>query len=386
MLITLQGTIPSWESMILSNSMIVGGTIILYFGLSHFAGKKNNTILISTVLVLFAMFIAVHTYFVYADNELLARSYNAAAGLLLICSLCAWLMFRGVSKQIRRISKGIGISFAIIAVVCAMRILGFSLIPQTGNQFLQSGKFDALMVVFLVGAITFLVFSLVLMVNRRLHIETEEAEEALKASEEKYSTLIEQSVDGILILKNRLVTFANRRMREMTGFSQEEILGKMFVDLAAPEYKEMLEEEYHRRQAGEEISGNHELGILTKDGRKIPVETKVQRIIYQGQPAVMSIIRDITARKQAEEALQESEEYLKTYLENAPDGVYLSDLNGSFLYGNKKAEKIMGYKKEELIGSSFLQLNILPAKYLEKACELLTFSAMGRNQDQMNLN
>ena len=56
----------------------------------------------------------------------------------------------------------------------------------------------------------------------------------------------------------------------MTGFSQEEILGKMFVDLAAPEYKEMLEEEYHRRQAGEEISGNHELGILTKDVKKSP--------------------------------------------------------------------------------------------------------------------
>ena len=60
----------------------------------------------------------------------------------------------------------------------------------------------------------------------------------------------------------------------------------------------------------------------------------------------MSIIRDITTRKQAEEALQESEEYLKTYLENAPDGVYLSDLNGSFLYGNKKAEEIMGYRKK----------------------------------------
>ena len=167
LLITLQGTIPPWESMILSNSMIVGGTLILYFGLCRFAGKKNNPILISTywsylqclspstlILLMFTMICS-------------ARSYNVAAGLLLICSLCAWLMFRGVSPQIRRISKGTGISFAIIVVICAMRILGFSLMPQTGNQFLQSGKFDAIMVVLLVGAITFLVFNLVLMVNRR---------------------------------------------------------------------------------------------------------------------------------------------------------------------------------------------------------------------------
>jgi hypothetical protein len=177
LLITQQGTIPSWASMILSNSMIVGGTIILYFGLSRFAGKKNNPILISIVLALLVLFVAIHSYYAYIHIDLLARSYNASAGLLLICSLCAWLMFKGVSPEIRRISKGTGIAFIIIAVICTMRILGFSLIPQTGNQFLQSGKFDAIMVVFLVGAITFLVFNLVLVVNRRLYIESKELEE-----------------------------------------------------------------------------------------------------------------------------------------------------------------------------------------------------------------
>ena len=113
LLITLQGTIPSWESMILSNSMIVGGTLILYFGLCRFAGKKNNRILISIVLVLFAVFIAVHTYFVYGHNELLARSCNAAAGLLLACLMGMWLMFKGVSPQIRRISKGTGLGLSL---------------------------------------------------------------------------------------------------------------------------------------------------------------------------------------------------------------------------------------------------------------------------------
>jgi len=83
-------------------------------------------------------------------------------------------------------------------------------------------------------------------------------------------------------------------------------------------------------------------------------------------------------RKQAEEALQESEENLRTYLESAPDGVYLNDLKGEFLYGNKKAEEITGYKREELIGKSFLKLKLLSARDLAKAGKLLALNAMGR--------
>jgi len=87
---------------------------------------------------------------------------------------------------------------------------------------------------------------------------------------------------------------------------------------------------------------------------------------------------DVTERKQAEEALRQSEENLKVYLESAPDGVYINDLKGTFLYGNKKAEALMGYKREELIGKSFLKLKILPGKYLAKAGKLLALNVMGK--------
>ena len=82
--------------------------------------------------------------------------------------------------------------------------------------------------------------------------------------------------------------------------------------------------------------------------------------------------------KQSEEALRQSEKKLKAYLESAPDGVYLTDLKGTFLYGNKKAEELTGYAREELIGKSFLKLNLLPGKYLARAAKLLVLSAMGK--------
>ena len=83
-------------------------------------------------------------------------------------------------------------------------------------------------------------------------------------------------------------------------------------------------------------------------------------------------------RKRVEEMLKQSEENLRAYLESAPDGVYINDLKGVFLYGNKKAEELTGYEREELMGKSFLKLKLLPVKHLAKASRLLALNAMGR--------
>jgi len=94
--------------------------------------------------------------------------------------------------------------------------------------------------------------------------------------------------------------------------------------------------------------------------------------------AVAKQLGRITELKRAEETLRQSQKNLRAYLERAPDGVYINDLNGTFLYGNKKAEEIAGYKRGELIGKSFLKLNLLPAKHLAKAGKLLALNLMGR--------
>ena len=210
-------------------------------------------------------------------------------------------------------------------------------------------------------------------------IERKLAQEALKSSEEKYSTLVEQSSDGIVILSGSTIEFANRTACEMTGYHQGELIGKNFKELVSPESDERLLERRRKKQAGEPVPDDYELEIITKDRQKMPVETKIRPIVYRGKPTRMVIIRDIAERKQAELQLKESEENLKTYFEKAPDGIYLSDLKGVFIYGNKKAEELLGYCKEELVGKNFLELSLLPAKYLVKAGKLLALNAMGKN-------
>jgi diguanylate cyclase (GGDEF)-like protein/PAS domain S-box-containing protein len=85
-----------------------------------------------------------------------------------------------------------------------------------------------------------------------------------------------------------------------------------------------------------------------------------------------------TVKPTMEQALKESEERLKAYFNNAPDGIYTCDLKGMFLYGNRKAEEITGYARAELEGKNFLKLRLLPQEYLAKAVKLLAQNAIGR--------
>jgi hypothetical protein len=141
--------------------------------------------------------------------------------------------------------------------------------------------------------------------------ELKKAEKALRESEEKYHTLVEKGNDGIIIIQDGLLRFANSKIVEVTGFSLEEVLGKSFADFVSPEYRGVVVDRYKKRMSGEEVPNRYEIEILSKDGGKIPVEINASVIEYEGRPADMAIIRDITERKKAEDELKEAYEKLK---------------------------------------------------------------------------
>jgi PAS domain S-box-containing protein/putative nucleotidyltransferase with HDIG domain len=97
---------------------------------------------------------------------------------------------------------------------------------------------------------------------------------------------------------------------------------------------------------------------------------------------------DITKRKKAEEQIKDSEKRLKILFDYAPDAYYISDLKGKFIDGNKVAERLMGYKREELIGSSFLKLKLLSLADIPKAAKLLVKNLRGQptGPDEFILN
>jgi PAS domain S-box-containing protein len=207
-----------------------------------------------------------------------------------------------------------------------------------------------------------------------------EAEEALRNSEERYRNLIENTNDLVQSVgPDGNLTYVNPAWLKTLGYTEKEVKGLSLVDFIHPACLAQCLKKFREIMAGKDIE-RLETKFITKEGKEITVEGTVHCLYVEGKPAyTQGMFRNITESKRAEQALRESEEKLKQYLESAPDGIYISNTQGKFLYGNKKAEELIGYKREELIGKNFLKLHLLPAKYLKKASKLLAQNVSGKS-------
>ncbi|MDP2898845.1 MAG: PAS domain S-box protein, partial [bacterium] len=174
--------------------------------------------------------------------------------------------------------------------------------------------------------------------------DRKEADEALRASEEKYRTLVDQSIEGIVIaqgLPPRLV-FANQGLGRMTGYSVEELtsLSREEIEgLVHPEDREMFFGRFAKRLAGETVPAHYEVRVVRKDGASRWVELSSTRIEYRGQPAVQAMFIDITNRKQAEDALRKSEEQYRSTIDGLDDIIHVVDSNLRMILANAAAER-----------------------------------------------
>jgi PAS domain S-box-containing protein len=135
-------------------------------------------------------------------------------------------------------------------------------------------------------------------------IEHKLAEKALTESEEKYRTLVEQATDGVVIVQDGILIFVNPAMSRMTGFELNELLNSPFMKFIAPDQRDLLMDLYRRRMAGEKIPSVYETMGVRKDGTELPVELNAALIKYQGRPAELVMLRDLSERKRAEEDLK----------------------------------------------------------------------------------
>lgn len=165
------------------------------------------------------------------------------------------------------------------------------------------------------------------------------AEEALRESEEKYSILVEASLTGVYIQQDGIIRFANERMAEIHGYSREEILGMKSLDLVHPEDRAMVDLFRNKRLKGLEGPEEYEARGLTKDGKTIWVTRRNRGIIYEGRPAVLGNLVDITARKRMAENLVRSERDLR-------------QLSSQLLAAEEKERKRIAQELHDSIGQS----------------------------------
>jgi len=192
-------------------------------------------------------------------------------------------------------------------------------------------------------------------VVRRWDNERKQGEEVLRRSEEKYRTLVETTNTGYLIvdLQGRVID-ANAEYVKITGHhSLDEILGRSVIEWTAKHDLERNAEEL--KKCGQKgFVRNLEIDYVNKDGKITPIEINATVIETQEGRRILSLCRDITERKSMEEALRESEEFLKTIFSSMTDGMVVTDLNGKILRTNNYFCDLLGYKPEELVGKSGL--------------------------------
>jgi len=186
--------------------------------------------------------------------------------------------------------------------------------------------------------------------NLAMALAEKKAQQELSESEEKYRNLFESITDGVSIFQidetGDESTFieANTSAARMIGFSKEELLNTKPSELEKANTKEEWEE--RRKKLYQNKMVDFETRIKNKSGNYIDVSIKAILINFQGESAILNIIRDITHQKKAELKIKESEEKYRRIADNVSDMVWVTDLAFNTSYVSPSVERIFGYKPE----------------------------------------
>jgi len=177
-------------------------------------------------------------------------------------------------------------------------------------------------------------------------------ENALRESEERFRALFEGCPDAICLVDpaSGKILDANPFASELLSKPLEDIIGMHYSEFHPPAMRERVHESF---KAHVEDTGPRqpiETALLAADGTEVPAELLAQMIQIDGVPVLLSIFRDITQRRRAEEALRKSEERYRLLVQNASDICALFDSDGRISYVSPAVERILGYRPEELVG------------------------------------
>ncbi|MCJ7664922.1 MAG: PAS domain-containing protein, partial [Desulfobacterales bacterium] len=181
--------------------------------------------------------------------------------------------------------------------------------------------------------------------------ELRRTEEALRESEEELKAIFNDVRDGIaLVTMTGKIIKINKRITEVTGYAEQELVGKRFSLLKMATAKSMAKmvSAFAKTVAGQQVPP-YEVEGYTKTGEKRIGEMYGSRLQKKGKTVgVVVVLRDITARKRAEELLKEQREIFYSTLQEAPNGVVLIDKDGRYLYINSEFTAITGYTLNDI--------------------------------------
>jgi PAS domain S-box-containing protein len=181
-----------------------------------------------------------------------------------------------------------------------------------------------------------------------------EADKKLADSEYRYRLLVDTAMEAILISQGGVyLKFVNPRATEIIGYTKEELLAMPFVDLVYPDDRKLVKDNYYKRISGEKTAARYQFRIITKNKLTKWVEMSGVKIDWEGQPATLNMVTDITEQKRIEDELRHSRELFSKAFATSPDSININRFDdGVYLAINEGFTRTTGYTEEDVIGKS----------------------------------
>jgi diguanylate cyclase (GGDEF)-like protein/PAS domain S-box-containing protein len=295
LLILMRGMVPDFFSILLANIFICSGAVLLLIGLEQFVGLKRIRIHNYVILAAFAVSVS---YYTFADPDLTAREIILSAAIFLINFQISWLLLYKAPKDLLKITRIAGTVLSGYVLVSLVRMILRFLYPLESSNFFESGLMDSIAILLYIGLSCCLTICLIIMVNTRLIVQ-------FKVQEEKFSSAFHTSPYAIMLtrLSDGIIFEVNKGFVDITGYSEEEALGKTTLDLFLWVREEARMEIVWKLQETQRVQGI-EAEFRKKSGEMISGLFSANIIVVNNEKCVLSSISDITEISRMKERLQ----------------------------------------------------------------------------------
>ena len=326
---------------VVSIAMFFASMALFYVGVLHFFGQRAPCKRLIALAVLITLIAA---YFTFIDDQIAIRR------LLISVVIVAMSLVLARSLFVYR-TRSIAASVYLLMALSLLNAISYSMraaeallfgVPNDGAFSAiatQIGTYLVTMVISILGT-----FGLIMLVNQRLVAEHREAQE-------ESDLLFKTSPDAILLtrLSDGLLVRSNDSFNALTGFTRTDLTGQSSFSL------QLWNDPTERQKVVTALQAtggceNLEFRFQHKDGRPLVGMLSAKRIMLQDVPHILSVTRDITGRKQMEEALRESEVKYRAIIEQAHEGILLTDEQGTIIEWNQTQEAITGLPHAEAVG------------------------------------
>lgn len=175
---------------------------------------------------------------------------------------------------------------------------------------------------------------------------------ALQRSEQRLRHVLDHVDVGILVVQGGKVVFANPRTEHLTGRSAEDIQAAPFTDFIHPEDRALVLSNYAKRIRGEQLDRRYSFRVVNRSGHVVWVDLSAVLIDWDGAPATLSFIADITDRKMLEDQLTQSLAERETILQNSIVGIAFLDPQGRMRWANRALVDMFGAGQGSHVGQS----------------------------------